>query len=102
MGDDDLDDDDDDEDDEDDDDEDDVDIWLNFRLDEVSHKDMECRRCTFSAVYWVRSFTTERKKCVNGLTGYGSLNTTKFRCSIRGVLQKIKLKIDLTLQQSMI
>ena len=63
MGDDDLDDDDDDEDDEDDDDEDDVDIWLNFRLDEVSHKDMECRRCTFSAVYWVRSFTTERKKC---------------------------------------
>jgi hypothetical protein len=57
-----------DEDDEDEDDDDeaddeaaDVDMWLIFRLgDDVSHNEMECRRRTFSAEYWVRSFTTEQ------------------------------------------
>jgi hypothetical protein len=54
-----LDDADDDEDDDDDDEEDEMDMWLYLRLtDELSHNAIECRRCTFSAEYWARSFTT--------------------------------------------
>jgi len=48
------------------DDDDDVDIWLTLRLaEEVSHSDIEWRRWTFSAVYWVRSFTTSTKKIIS-------------------------------------
>jgi hypothetical protein len=61
-----LDDADDDEDDEDEDEdveEDEMDMWLYLRLtDELSHNAIECRRCTFSAEYCARSFTTEIAK----------------------------------------
>ncbi len=66
MGEDALDDADDDEDDEDEDEdveEDEMDMWLYLRLtDELSHNAIECRRCTFSAEYCARSFTTEIAK----------------------------------------
>ncbi len=60
---DDADDDEDDEDEDDDVEEDEIDMWLYLRrTDELSHNAIEWRRCTFSAEYWARSFTTEIRK----------------------------------------
>jgi hypothetical protein len=73
-------DDDEDEDEDDDVEEDEMDMWLYLRLtDELSHNAIECRRCTFSAEYCARSFTTEMTKEESSKTSIEKLTEKRYQ-----------------------